>query len=465
MRITLLGAAGEVTGSSYLVETQTARVLIDFGMFQGGKAAEARNILPPVLVPDRLDAVILTHAHLDHTGRLPLLVKAGYRGAVHATPASIDVTDLILRDSARIQEGDAERARRRGRAKSEGVARIEPLYEIEDAARVKALLQPLPCGAVTPIADGIAVRLAEAGHILGSASIEMTASDKGTKRTVVFSGDIGPRGAPLLRDPEPFKHADIVFLESTYGDRDHQPLSRTLDQCCEIVQAAVARKGKILMPVFAIGRTQTILYHLAGLFRAGSVPPFPIYVDSPMAIEANKIYASHLDLYDEEAMALVKTGQLSEDLRSVEPVETADESKSLNDVKGPCLILAGAGMCNAGRILHHLRHNLSRPETAVIIVGYQGEGSLGRRLVDGEKQVRIFGDTIGVRASVHTLGGFSAHAGQTELLQWLAPMATAKPRVVLTHGEERGREPLAAMIQKRFGIDAVRPMLGDVVEL
>jgi metallo-beta-lactamase family protein len=463
LRITLYGAAGEVTGSAYLVETPAARLLIDFGQFQGGRDAERKNRVPPGLDPRRLDAVVLTHAHLDHTGRLPLLVRAGYRGPIYATPATIDVTKLLLRDSAKIQENDAERInRKRQRA---GQPLITPLFNDEDVDRLERLLRPLPYGEPVEVAPSLRVRARESGHLLGSASLELIAERAGRTATLAFSGDVGPRGMPMLEDPDPPERADLVFLESTYGDRDHRPYDQTKAEFAELLRSAVAQRGKILIPAFAVGRTQQLLYELAELFRSGVVPPFPVYVDSPMATSATQIYLRHPELADDEATKLLDSRQLRHDLATLEFTESVDESRALNALEGPCMIIAGSGMCTGGRILHHLRQSLWRPETAVMIVGYQAHGTLGRQLAEGAPRVKIFGEPIIVRAKVATIGGFSAHAGQRELLEWLATLAQGQPRVQLTHGEDDARAALAARIAERYGIRAELPAYEARVEL
>jgi metallo-beta-lactamase family protein len=462
-RITLFGAAGEVTGSAYLVESASARVLVDFGFFQGGRDDEERNIVPPTLYPAQLDAVVLTHAHMDHSGRLPLLIDEGFRGYLLATPATIDLLELLLYDSASLQESDIRRDNQKLiRAGREPLA---PLYGDAEVAALLRRCQPLPYDTLTPIAQGIAMRLIEAGHMLGSTSIQMQIEEAGRTATVVFSGDIGPHGIPFLRDPGMIDQADLVFLESTYGDRDHRPLADTLDEFATIVRRSYLAGSKMLVPAFAVGRSQQILYHLAELFRNRLVPEFPIYLDSPLAIRALNLYNEHPELADAEATALEQSGQLDRDLRTLRVTASSDESRELNHVDGPCMIIAGSGMCTGGRILHHFKHNLWKQDTAVLMVGYQGEGTLGRRLIDGADYVRIYGEQIIVRASIHTLGGFSAHAGQSELLNWLAPMMHAKLRVVLTHGEDRGRLPLAEMIAERYGITALLPGYGDVIEV
>jgi metallo-beta-lactamase family protein len=463
MKIQLVGAAGgEVTGSAFLVETPRARVLVDCGLFQGGKKSEALN-RPPGGPRSRLDAVLITHAHLDHTGRLPLLAKRGYAGPVFATPATHDMTALILRDSARLQVQDAERQnRRRERAGVEGRA---PLYTPEDAETIIKTFTPAPYGKVVTVAPGVRAVWAEAGHILGSASIQLSVDEDGREKHVVFSGDLGRKGAPILRDFEPFRQADLVFMESTYGDREHRPFKETLGELLDIVNDAVARRGKILVPTFAVGRVQLLVTLFAWAFRTKRVKPFPLFLDSPMAIEATKIYVRHRELFDEEMQKLIRERPLREDLRTLTPTATAAESMKINSQPGPCLVMAGAGMCNAGRILHHFKQNLWKPETHVLIVGYQGPQSLGRRLIEGEKTVKIHGETIAVRAQVHTLGGFSAHAGQADLLHWIGAIAPSKPRIVINHGEDKQRAALAKLIHRNLGLTPKMPAMNEVIEL
>lgn len=462
MKITILGAGGgEVTGSCYLVETGQARVLVDCGLFQGTEGAGGLNRPPLGTSSALLDAVVLTHAHLDHVGRLPLLAQTGFTGPIYATPATIEMTGLILRDAAKIQSQDADRHNR----KRPNDPPQEPLYTLAQVEIILRQLKPVPYDEPVPVAPGIRACFAEAGHMLGSTSIKLFLSDGGTERKVVFSGDLGPKGAPILRDFETFTQADVVFLESTYGDRDHQPFTETVEQFIEIVKLSVAQKGKILVPTFAVGRAQLLTLLLASIFRHKTIPPFPVFLDSPMAIEASQIYARHPELYDEDMVAYLKAGPLAQDLGTMKMSSTADDSKAINNCPGPCFIMAGAGMCTAGRILHHLRHNLGSPQAHVLIVGYQARGSLGRQLVDGAKKVSIFGEPIEVRAQIHTLGGFSAHAGQTDLLKWFEVVAPVKPRVVLTHGENVPRTALAKLITERHGLMPLLPALQEVIEI
>jgi len=463
MKITVHGAAGDVTGSAYLLETNDARVLIDFGMFQGGTRMAAKNVLPSGLEAWKLNAVLVTHAHLDHTGRLPLLVKPGYTGPLFATQPTIELSTLIMRDSAKVQAMDVERANRKRQRAGEPLE--TPIYTAEDVDKISQQFRPVEFGVSTPVASGVTARYVSAGHMLGSASIEVTVRENQRERVIVFSGDIGPSGLAIVQDAVPFRKADVVFLESTYGDRDHRPIKETLAEFRSIIEESVRAKARILVPAFAVGRTQQILYHLDELFYEGKVQPFPIFIDSPMAIEATRIYEKHPDLFDEEAVDLQKVREVTGPRGHVTPTPTAQDSMKLNDVEGPCLIMAGSGMCNAGRILHHLKHGLWKPETIVMIVGFQGEGTLGRQLVDGAKEVSIYGERITVKAQIRTLNGFSAHAGQTELLKWFASLAPSKPQVVLTHGETPAREPLAELIQKRHGLKPVLPFQGDVIRV
>ena len=462
MKLSFLGAAGEVTGSAYLLETSRARLLVDCGTFQGMPQAEALNLLPKEVAPAHLHAVLLTHAHLDHTGRLPLLTKNGFHGPVFCTDATRDLTRLILRDSAKIQLQDIARLNRRRQRADEPP--LEPLYTHEDVEVLEPLYRLVPYRDPVEIAPGVRARFVEAGHLLGSTSIQLQIEEGGKTHCLVFSGDLGPRGAPLLQDFEGFHQADAVILESTYGDRDHRPLAETVAEFEHLIQEAVRQRGKILVPTFAVGRAQLLLYLLAGMFRRGVVPKFPIYLDSPMAIEASRIYAAHMELFDEDFRTLQHARPLLADLDTLHPTATAAESMQINFAPGPCLILAGAGMCNAGRILHHLKENLWRAEAHVVIVGFQAEGTLGRQLVEGAKRVSIFGEHIAVKARVHTLGGFSAHAGQTDLLRWAGQLAPVKPQVYLTHGETKGRVALAESLVSRYHLTVHQPLRGDCVE-
>ncbi|MBX3745419.1 MAG: MBL fold metallo-hydrolase [Verrucomicrobiae bacterium] len=463
MKIQVLGAAGgEVTGSAYLVRTAHATVLVDAGLFQGADSDDGRNTWPAEVPPSSIDAVVLTHAHLDHTGRLPLLVKLGYEGPVFSTPATMELAGIILLDSAKLQAQDAIRInRKRERA---GEDPVQPLYGPEHVEPLADLARTHPLATPFEVARGVRGRFFEAGHILGSASLELIVDDAGTTRTLVFSGDLGPTTLPILREFAPPERADWVFLESTYGDRDHRGYPETVAEFTGIVSGVVQQGGKILVPTFAVGRAQQILYHLAVLFRDGTLPRFPVILDSPMAVEATRVYVRHPELFDEEMQALSDRGVEPFHAAHFRATVTAEESKTLNDLAGPCVILAGSGMCTGGRILHHLKQNLWKPDTHVLIVGYQARGSLGRRLVEREEHVSIHGERIAVRGRIHTLGGFSAHAGRSDLLKWFSHLAPSRPRVILTHGEDAPRRALAERIQSDFRLDCHLPDLGETLE-
>lgn len=464
MKIKLVGASGgEVTGSAYVVRTKRATVLVDAGMFQGGRQSEAKNRLPSGVQPSECDAVLLTHAHLDHTGRLPLLFKHGFEGAVYGTSATIDLAELIMKDCARIQSQDAERKTRK--AARMDLPPVEPLYDPDDVEPLRSLARTVQFQKPVEVAEGITARWIEAGHMLGSGCIELTVDDGDRQKVVIFSGDLGPTTLPLIRQFETFQRADAVFLESTYGDRQHRPYAQTVAEFERVVKQVAKGTGKILVPTFAIGRSQQMLYHLAIMFLRKDIPPFPVFLDSPMALEATKIYRKYPDLFDDELIAWQKKGLLPLNRSIFKPSVTANDSKKINDIQGPCVVLAGAGMCNAGRIVHHLKQNLDNATTHVLIVGFQGYGSLGRRLVDGQKVVTIFGERIPVRAQIHTLNGFSGHADQNDLLKWFSTLAPSKPKVILTHGEDRGRGALAKLIQSKFKLPSSLPQQGEVIEI
>src|SRR6478736_4119365 len=464
MKIKIFGAAGgEVTGSCYLVQTDRASILVDCGMFQGGRASEAKNKLPQGARVRDIDAVLLTHGHLDHTGRVPLLIKFCYNGPIYSTIETLELSQIILQDSARLQVADAMRQNRKNWKK--GMPPFEPLYNTEHVEYMSELTRPVKLNTGVQVTEGIMARWIEAGHMLGSGSIELKVTEKGKTKTIIFSGDLGPITMPLLKPFDHFNNADLVFIESTYGDRDHKPYEETVKQFEDIINKACESGGKMLVPTFAVGRAQQLIYHLADMFHSKKIPPFPVYLDSPMALRAFTVYRDHQNLLDDEYQALKRKGVFPLSEKYFIPTPTAESSMALNDINGPCMILAGAGMCNGGRILHHLKHNISNPNTHVLIVGYQSYGSIGRRLVEKAPKISIFGEEKIVRARVHTLGGFSAHAGQTELLKWFSYLAPSKPKVVITHGEDEPRKALAACIKKQFKINPTLPKIGDSIDL
>ena len=463
IKLGFFGAMGEVTGSCYVLTTDRARVMIDMGMHQGEKEADEHNRRMPPIAPAKLDAVVLTHAHLDHCGRLPLLTRDGYRGRIHCTTPTAEVTGIILRDSAAIQVEDCLRFNRRLRRGDEPCQ--EPLYDVPEAEQALRQLTTMGYDQVKTIADGITIKFIDAGHILGSASVQMVVTDGARTMTIVFSGDVGMSGSPILRDPTTPMPADVVLLESTYGDRDHRSLAETRDELLAILQEAQAAGAKVLIPAFAVGRTQDLIFHIGEFLRAGKLPSVRVYVDSPMATSVSDLYTRHKEVYDERARQLLADHMSPLSFPGLTYTRTVEESKRLNEAKGSMVIISASGMCTGGRILHHLYHDLNKPETHVVIVGYQGQGTLGRRLVDGARHVTIFREDVPVRAKVHTLGGFSAHAGQSGLLNWAAPFQESKPRMFLTHGEDGPRTALRDQLKARFGLDPAMPQYGDEVEL
>jgi metallo-beta-lactamase family protein len=460
--IQFCGAAGGVTGSGYLVDTGQARVLVDFGIFQDGEDQRERNRSLGPVEPRRLGAVVLTHAHIDHCGRLPLLVANGFTGSLHATPATLELLEVMLEDMARIEEEDTRRINRRRRRAGEETVR--PLFTSQQVGQLLQRARPMRLGQMMDIATGVRARATEAGHILGSASIELHIDDQGSNRCLVFSGDLGPGNAPILRDPEPPAAADLVVMESTYGGRPRPNTRHAAAEFKRIVEQAAASGDRVIIPAFAVGRTQTVLFYLAEAVREGRLSSdFPIYLDSPMATRATQIVSAHPELYDEETRRLREHRQLEADLRGLRIVESVPESMALNDSDHPCIIISASGMCEGGRVIHHLKHNLWRRNAHVLLVGFMAEGTLGRKLLEHPERVEILGEDIAVRADIHRIEGFSAHAGHDELLNWLAPMAESRPRIVLTHGDDEARSALAQAIGERFGLSAECPGIDDVI--
>jgi metallo-beta-lactamase family protein len=461
MKVTLFGAAQEVTGSCYLVESNSTRLLIDCGLFQGSRRLERNNYIPAHVSERPIDGVLLTHGHLDHCGRLPLLFQSVKGCPILATSGTIEIAKLILSDAAKIQEDDVKRENRK---RKRGAKQAEPLFSHEDVERAVRYFREVSYNEWIVIDKHIKARFREAGHIIGSASVELEVTEDAEVQRVVFSGDLGPRNSILQRTPDDLGKADCVFIETTYGDREHRSFAETLAEFEELVKLTVERKGKLLIPTFAVGRTQQLLYYFSELFRKGIVAPFPIYLDSPMAIAATDIYVKHHELLRENLQLLESEENLRTGLSTLVPVQTAEESKALNFVTGPCAIMAGAGMCNAGRIMHHLRHSLNEPSTVIMIVGYQAKGSTGRKLVEGQQQVKIMGETIKVRALIRSLGGFSAHAGQADLLRWLKPSLKADgTKVILTHGESTAMTEFSYKVKETFDIQCQSPRIGDTI--
>lgn len=473
MKITLFGAAGEVTGSCSLVETDGARVLVDFGQHQGTREAADQNRKLPPIDAARLDAVVLTHAHIDHVGRLPLLPGAGFKGPIYCSGATKDLATIMLRDAASLTEMEASRRTKRNLRR--GKPPVEPLFTEADAERAIGLLRPIPMRAWSDVAPGVRVRPVDSGHILGSCSLLLSAREgggAGGERRVVFSGDVGPWGVPLLRDPEKVSEngsgADVVFMESTYGDRDHRSFADTVEEFAGIIREAVWAREKVLIPSFAVGRTQLLVSLLHDLIDSGRVPRFPVYVDSPMAQQTIELYRKHTAQLDADARRGAREGEFPLDFPDLRVCGSKDDSCRLNAPDGACVIIAGSGMATGGRILHHFRHNIWRRDCRVVIVGYQAQGTLGRLLVQGVKKVRIYGEPMVVRAKIHTLGGLSAHAGQTDLLRWADQFKPAAggawPKFVLNHGEDVPRRALRDKLAAR-GAQVELPSWGCTIKV
>ena len=447
MRVHFHGAAGEVTGSLHLLEAAGKRILLDCGMCQGSAEMEASNADPFPFDVESIDALVVSHAHIDHVGRVLLLVKRGFRGPIFAQRASAELMPIMLMDSASLAESDAERFNRR---RKHGEREMQPLYTREDVADAVELLRPQPYDQRFRVLDGIEVAFRDAGHILGSSIVEVWADG----RKLVFSGDLGPKGTPILRDPTPVREADLVLMESTYGDRNHKDRAETIVELGEILEQAWRDGGNVLIPAFAVGRSQELLYWFARYWDEWNLSRWQVFLDSPMAGKVVEVYGHHHALFDDDAQEVWRGKPNPFKLPNLRITASTEESMAINRFERGAIIIAGSGMANGGRILHHLRHNLGRRGAHVVFVGYQGVGTLGRRLVDGAKWVRIHGQDQRVNATMHTVGGLSAHADQRGLLDWFGHFQP-KPQLALVHGEDRAREALAGEIGERDGIEVV----------
>lgn len=460
MKITFHGAARTVTGSQHLVEVNGKRILLDCGLYQGPRReAEKRNRNFP-FDPKKVDAVVLSHAHIDHSGNLPNLVKSGYRGPIYATEATAHLTGVMLIDSGKIQESDAEYLNRRLKPGQEAV---EPLYTQQDAERVKGHMRSLQYDQVEEIAPGVQVRLVEAGHILGSAAVVLDI-DEGRRQTRLwFSGDIGRRNLPLLRDPVLPERPDLMIMECTYGDKPHRDPEQAYVELREVVRRTVERGGKVIVPAFAVGRTQELVYGLNLMFASGDIPRVPVYVDSPLAVNVSDVFRRFPDYYDDETREFVGTDGKRSALgfEMLTYTRSVEESKALNDRKDPMVIISASGMAETGRILHHLKNNIGDPRNTVLIVSWQAPHTLGRRLADREEQVKIFGEVYKRRAEVATIGGLSAHAGQDFLVEYALRAKPTVKQIFLVHGEEKPAKCLQDMVEAKGMQRPVYPDRGD----
>ena len=464
MKISFNGAARTVTGSQFLLEVNGSRILLECGMYQGKRKESYQRNLNFAFDPQKLDAVLLSHAHIDHSGNLPNLVKNGYRGSILATPGTTALCDIMLRDSAHIQEYDAlyvnkKRARR-------GEAPIEPLYTTQDAAEALELFSPRKYNEVFEVAEGVSVRFVEAGHILGSASIVLDIKEKGNQYRFWFSGDIGRMRLPLMRDPVMPEDADYLMMECTYGDKQHRDPDEAYEEFSEVVKRTVSKGGKVIIPAFAVGRTQEIVYQLNRMITDGLVPRIPVFVDSPLATNASDIFKRFPQYFDEETHEFMQENhKRALDFPGLTYTRSVEESKAINKMNGPLVIISASGMAENGRILHHLRNNIHDKRNTILIVSWQAPNTLGRRLAEQEKKVKIFGETFYRKAKVVTIGGFSAHAGQNMLLDYAKASQKTLKKVFLVHGELRGAEPLRQKLHEAGIYNTYYPDMFESLEI
>lgn len=460
MKLTFLGAAHEVTGSRFLLQACGKNVMVDYGMEQG---VDLYQNAPLPLAESELDAVLLTHAHIDHSGYLPLLYKKGFRGPIFATGPTTDLCKIMLLDSAHIQESDAEWKTRKAQRRAQPP--VEPLYTQEDALGAHGLFRPCAYGQRVEVCPGISLRMVDVGHLLGSASIEVTICEDGAERIVVFSGDIGNLNQPLIRDPQYLQRADVLVMESTYGDRSHGPKPDYIASLTQVLQETFDRGGNVVIPSFAVGRTQEMLYFLRQIKQERRVrghDGFPVYIDSPLGIEATQVFnESTWECADAETLALLRQGVNPLTFDGLRVAQTAEDSKRINTDTTPKVILSSSGMCDAGRIRHHLKHNLWRAECTVLFVGYQSVGTLGRSLVDGAKEVKLFGETIRVNARIEQLAGKSGHADNAGLIRWAAAFSPKPEHVFVVHGDDDVTDAFAARLNQELGLAASAPYNGE----
>jgi len=463
IRLSFLGATQNVTGSRFLVEADGHRFLIDCGMHQDRELRE-RDWDPFPVEPSSIDAVLITHAHLDHCGYVPRLVKKGFAGPVYCTPATAEIMKISLLDSAHLQESDAENKRRRHeREGRRGPHPEEPLYTVEDAEKSFPQLHPIRCKEPLELSAGVSATYHDAGHILGSAMIALDVHPNGDKRRIIFTGDIGRWDRPIVRNPSTFEQADYVVMESTYGNRLHADVEEIDGQLEQVINDAVKIGGNIIVPSFAIERAQELLYHMRELLAANRIHHMLVFLDSPMAIRVTEVFRNHPELYDAEAREVLKDGGSPFDFPTLVAVSTADQSKALNYLGGSAMIIAGSGMVTGGRIKHHLVNNISRPQSTILFVGYQAVGTLGRQIVDGAEEVRIFGEKYPVRARIEQIQGFSSHADQNELMRWLSAIKNTPRKVFVVHGEKESSEEFARVVAEQRKCDVVIPGYRDEV--
>lgn len=468
MRISFFGASKIVTGSCYLIETGDLKFLVDCGMFQGPKEIREFNYHNFLFNPADIDYVLLTHAHIDHSGLLPKLYNKGFKGKIISTSGTIELCEILLPDSAYIQETEVKRINKKNLRS--GRPLINPIYTVEDAYSVLKFFEKIEYNQELQLSDDLKIIFRNSGHILGSGFIEIYYNDtkKNKKLKIIFSGDLGHDNLAIIKKPERPLTADFLILESTYGNRIHQftDFTKRKDELKKIILETISRKGKLIIPAFAVERTQDLLFTLNKLFSNNEVPEIPVYIDSPLSVEATKVFCRHPQYYNEETFEYVTDDSSPFDLPNFNFTKSVEESENLNDIAGPCIIISSSGMCEAGRIKHHLKHNLWRDNSTVLFVGYQADGTLGRRLIDGEKIVRIHGEPVSVKAKIINMEGFSAHADKTALISWLTNFVKFPSHIFLVHGEPTEIEGLKQAIISNFSQDnIIVPELGDIYEL
>jgi metallo-beta-lactamase family protein len=465
VKIQFLGAARQVTGSQYYLEADGVKLLVDCGMFQE-RDYLSRNWDARGIRPRNLDAILLTHAHVDHCGMAPVLVRDGFRGPLITTSASADLVELVLKDAAEIQAEDAafkqKRHRKEGR---QGKYPIKPLFSFKDVDRTLPLLHTTQYGQEYKINDQVSAVFHDAGHILGSAMIELLVHDNGQARRLIFTGDLGQMNKPIVRDPETFSQADYIVMESTYGNRDHENGVSVESQLEGVVCETVAAGGCIVIPIFAIERTQELIYYLNRLLHDGRIPQMPVFLDSPMAADVNEVFRDHRDCFDAEALEMLASGQSILKFPTLKVVRSQEESMAINDVKGPFIVMSTSGMCTAGRIKHHLTHHIEQPKCTILFVGYQAQGTLGRQILDGNKEVRIHGRSRLVRARVAQIQGISGHADRSGLMKWLSYFQAPPRQLFVTHGEEDVSLSFAKLVRESMGWKVTVPEYKQTVEL
>ena len=457
IKLSFLGAAKNVTGSRYRLEVNNTRLLVDCGLYQE-REYRSRNWDPFPTPPHTIDAVLLTHAHIDHCGLLPKLVRDGFRGKIYCTAATSDIAEIMLLDAAKLQEEDAAfKTRRHEREGRKGPFPEVPLYTVDDAKAALPLFSPVRYGEAIQIGDDIKATFYDAGHVLGASMITVSVTQAEEERTILFSGDVGRWNRPILRDPTIFTEADYVLVESTYGDRLHEDSTEIGNRLVEVVNSTLGAGGNLVVPSFALERSQEILYYMNELLVKRRIPQLMVFLDSPMAVSITEIFERHPDLYDTEMTKLVSLNRSPFDLPGLKMVRTVDESKAINYIRGSAMIVAGSGMCTGGRIKHHLVTNISRPESTILFVGYQAVGTLGRQIVDGAEKVRILGQHYPIRARIAQIQGFSAHADRNELLRWLSGLRRAPKHVFITHGEPEVAEGFSRLLREKTGWDTSVP--------